>query len=92
MVLGAVCLGLLSFLFGIDVMLRSRFQLADSFSPLFLGTRARIPSIPRFLSVLSEHSMATAMGRRLEGKTILITGASSGIGESTGYRPPETRS
>lgn len=36
--------------------------------------------------------MATAMGRRLEGKTILITGASSGIGESIGYRPSEIRS
>lgn len=35
--------------------------------------------------------MATAMGRRLEGKTILITGASSGIGESLGYRPSEIR-
>lgn len=73
-------------------MLLSRFRLADSFPPLFHGTRARIPSLPRFLSVLSEYSMASAMGRRLEGKTILITGASSGIGESIGYRPPETRS
>ena len=27
--------------------------------------------------------MATAMGKRLEGKTIIVTGASSGIGEST---------
>jgi 3-hydroxy acid dehydrogenase/malonic semialdehyde reductase len=27
--------------------------------------------------------MATAMGKRLEGKTIVVTGASSGIGRST---------
>lgn len=27
--------------------------------------------------------MATAMGKRLEGKTIIVTGASSGIGRST---------
>lgn len=35
--------------------------------------------------------MATVMGKRLEGKTILITGASSGIGRSTGSRAPADR-
>jgi 3-hydroxy acid dehydrogenase/malonic semialdehyde reductase len=29
--------------------------------------------------------MATAMGKRLAGKTVLITGASSGIGQSTAF-------
>ena len=29
--------------------------------------------------------MATAMGKRLEGRTIVITGASSGIGRSTAF-------
>lgn len=92
MILGAVCLGSLSTLFGADGMLLNRFRLVDSFSPLFHGTRPRISSTARFLSVLSKYSMATVMGRRLEGKTILISGASSGIGESIGYKPPETRS
>lgn len=29
-----------------------------------------------------------AMGKRLEGKTIVVTGASSGIGKSTGLSTP----
>lgn len=32
----------------------------------------------------AQRSMATAMAKRLEGKSIVITGASSGIGKSTG--------
>ena len=36
------------------------------------------------LKIDQKRAMATAMAKRLEGKTILITGASSGIGKSTG--------
>ena len=41
-----------------------------------------LPPISAFHSSL-RRTMATAMGKRLEGKTILVTGASSGIGKST---------
>lgn len=34
--------------------------------------------------------MATAMAKRLEGKTIVVTGASSGIGKSTGLSAVST--
>ena len=34
-------------------------------------------------SSISRRTMASAMGKRLEGKTIVVTGASSGIGRST---------
>ena len=35
-------------------------------------------------SKTARRTMATAMAKRLEGKTIIVTGASSGIGKSTG--------
>lgn len=41
-------------------------------------TRARTPTRPLIRTMAT-----TAMGKRLEGKTIVITGASSGIGRST---------
>ena len=37
-----------------------------------------------FCRQIARRTMATAMAKRLEGKTIVITGASSGIGKSTG--------
>ena len=33
--------------------------------------------------IITKRAMASAMGKRLEGKTIVVTGASSGIGRST---------
>ena len=49
-----------------------------TFSPSVASTEGLFTSwnIPK-------RTMATAMGKRLEGKTIVITGASSGIGRST---------
>jgi 3-hydroxy acid dehydrogenase / malonic semialdehyde reductase len=36
-------------------------------------------------TAIARRTMASAMGKRLEGKTIVITGASSGIGRSTAF-------
>lgn len=35
------------------------------------------------IGIVIKRAMASAMGKRLEGKTIVVTGASSGIGRST---------
>lgn len=43
-------------------------------------------------SSIRKLTMATAMAKRLEGKTIVVTGASSGIGKSTGHHPSPARS
>jgi hypothetical protein len=57
------------------------------FNPLTAATRASLrPRIPPKLSPFVHQqaaNMSTAMASRLKGKTIVITGASSGIGKST---------
>merc|ERR1712130_1078039 len=59
------------------------FRTVRSISTTF-STSSRISTA---LKPLVHHSnrrtMASAMGRRLEGKTVIVTGASSGIGKST---------
>ncbi|KAI4273657.1 MAG: hypothetical protein L6R38_006286 [Xanthoria sp. 2 TBL-2021] len=44
-----------------------------------------LPILSQFVArqAFSQRTMATNMGKRLEGKTIVVTGASSGIGKST---------
>ncbi|PGH05526.1 malonic semialdehyde reductase [Blastomyces parvus] len=51
-----------------------------SFKPTF---NANSPIAQLAKQSYIKRTMATAMGKRLEGKTIVITGASSGIGKST---------
>ncbi|GFF52938.1 uncharacterized oxidoreductase C521.03 [Aspergillus udagawae] len=52
------------------------------FSPFTRSARTSIFT-PATQTTLIRRTMATAMAKRLEGKTIVITGASSGIGRST---------
>jgi 3-hydroxy acid dehydrogenase/malonic semialdehyde reductase len=48
-----------------------------------LSNRSSIPLQPLLNSSAVKRTMATAMGKRLAGKTIVVTGASSGIGKAT---------
>ena len=61
-------------------------RLISSFD-LLINRKSRLIPI-QDTSHLITRAMTTAMGKRLEGKTIIITGASSGIGRSTGMSNP----
>jgi 3-hydroxy acid dehydrogenase / malonic semialdehyde reductase len=65
---------------------RSTQFLRQLSQPLFRSSSSANPTNPFNLAVHPANirrTMASAMAKRLEGKTILITGASSGIGRST---------
>src|SRR2546421_6734202 len=58
------------------------FRVVPNTTRILLAT----PPLRTTLNFVARHTMSnsiSAMGKRLEGKTILITGASSGIGRST---------
>jgi 3-hydroxy acid dehydrogenase/malonic semialdehyde reductase len=62
----------------------SKFLFRTSTAILKAPFRPRIlPSITQTPGFLHKAAMSTAMANRLKGKTVLITGASSGIGRST---------
>src|SRR4051794_9738388 len=61
-----------------------------TFRRLFL---ARNPSVSVLLTpLLAKRTMSSAVAKRLEGKTIVITGASSGIGRSCAFEFARTQS
>ncbi len=51
---------------------------------------SQIVSETLFVLQTAKRTMTSAMAKRLEGKTVVITGASSGIGRSTGLDPEST--
>ncbi len=61
------------------------FRTSSAFVRHYMNAPASRPDIGQVIRPQfdSRRTMATAMGLRLEGKTIVITGASSGIGRST---------
>ncbi|KAE8145079.1 NAD(P)-binding protein [Aspergillus avenaceus] len=63
----------------IKLLRHSPFGTLSAFAP---SARTN-PFYNAFQPALTKRTMATAMAKRLEGKTIVITGASSGIGKST---------
>jgi len=79
----------LSISFSLDISLMTRanpsqfFRTLRSISTTFShSSRTSFPLQP-LVHHSNRRTMASAMGRRLEGKTVVVTGASSGIGKST---------
>lgn len=61
---------------------RNLLSIKKTLKPESQSSRVFLPHRP-LISHIARRTMAAAMGKRLEGKTIVVTGASSGIGKST---------
>merc|ERR1712014_205135 len=59
------------------------FRTLRSISATFSHSSRTSSPLKPLLHHSNRRTMASAMGRRLEGKTVVVTGASSGIGKST---------
>src|SRR5271170_4058634 len=57
-------------------------QLLANLPRLCSPHQALVPTLRSFLAKSTRRKMSSAMSKRLEGKTIVVTGASSGIGRS----------
>jgi 3-hydroxy acid dehydrogenase/malonic semialdehyde reductase len=69
-------------LFALTKIIASLPRCSHVSASLLLSSACPFPKIVPFSNIL-KRKMATAAGKRLQGKTIVITGASSGIGRST---------
>ncbi|KAI0409500.1 hypothetical protein F4802DRAFT_146521 [Xylaria palmicola] len=64
---------------------RTAATLRHTLHTLLRRPTAASPSSPALLQTIPSRAMASAVAKRLAGKTVVITGASSGIGRSTAF-------
>ncbi|KAI1414796.1 NAD(P)-binding protein [Hypoxylon sp. FL1857] len=70
-------------------ILRTRFPTLRHF---VLSSRPALQPLSSHIDLIKRRAMSSAVAKRLEGKTIVITGASSGIGKSTAFEFARTSS
>lgn len=64
-------------------LLRASHQILATFNSFLVSKQSASPASRVLCNSYFRRTMATAMAKRLEGKTVVVTGASAGIGRST---------